>query len=100
MAVPAWHFACLRLASTCQGGESMAKRNQSAAARRTPVETPVVDEQSAPVQAPPHDELEHVFFRNGDAGIVEPPVYLPYDSILVPLGGVLLLVGLSLLVML
>ncbi|MBI2898318.1 MAG: hypothetical protein HYY06_32510 [Deltaproteobacteria bacterium] len=47
-----------------------------------------------------YDDLERAFFATGEAGRVDPPVYLPYESVVVPIVGVLILVGLSFVVML
>jgi hypothetical protein len=82
----------------------MPKRNQSAARRDSvePEPPTMLVEPVAVALAPPvaPDAVEEAFFRRGDAGMFEPPVYLPYESFLVPMIGVLLLVGLSVVVLL
>lgn len=45
----------------------------------------------------PFDPVEAEFFRRGDAGIVEPPVFLPTISFALPLAGVGFLAALTLL---
>jgi hypothetical protein len=42
-----------------------------------------------------YSPIESTFFTKGDLGIVEPPVYLPKDPILLPLVGVFFLAGLT-----
>ena len=77
----------------------MAKRNKSAAAaRQETFENAVV----APApQATSHattgtyNAIEARFFDRGDRGIVEPPVYLPYESMAFPILGILFLAGLT-----
>lgn len=81
----------------------MAKRNQSAARRieEQAPEKPAVEVASVP-RSPTrtYDDLERAFFDKADAGRLDPPVYLPYDSVIVPVLGVLVLLGLSFVVML
>lgn len=47
-----------------------------------------------------YNAVEDVFFKKGDLGIVEPPIYLPKDPIVIPLLGVLFLAGLTAFVLL
>ena len=54
-------------------------------------------EHTAHVATPPFEAVEAEFFRRGDAGMFEPPVYLPVDSIVLPLAGALFFVALTVL---
>jgi len=45
----------------------------------------------------PFDGLEDEFFRRGDAGRFEPPVYLPLDSMVFPFVGIAFLALLTVL---
>jgi hypothetical protein len=46
-----------------------------------------------------YNAIEATFFKKGDLGIVEPPVYLPGNPVVLPLIGVLFLAGLTVLVL-
>ena len=83
------------------------RRNGSAALARR--DLPEENAADAPVAAASHmahattgtyNVVEDTFFKKGDLGIVEPPVYLPKDPVLLPLVGVLFLAGLTALVLL
>jgi len=86
----------------------MAKRkNGSAALARQDLPTENVADSPVTLVEPPahsttgtYNATEATFFQKGDLGIVEPPVYLPKDPILLPLVGVLFLAGLTALVLL
>ena len=79
----------------------MSRRSHGAAARKlepppTSAASPAHGHNEAAV---PWDGVEETFFRRGDAGVVEPPVYLPVNSILFPLLGVAFLAGLTMLLL-
>lgn len=87
----------------------MAKRNHGAAARKMvthePNRSPRLQQvvPQGPTSTPSgavYDDMEQSFFRRGDAGIIDPPVFLPYDSMIAPLLGVLVLAAVSLVVLL
>lgn len=85
----------------------MSKRREGAAAR---VRDDIPAENLAKSEGTPPEKMAHSttgtynaieasFFKKGDLGIVEPPVYLPKDPIVLPLIGVLFLAGLTALVL-
>ena len=83
------------------------RRNGSAAlARRDLPEENAADAPVVAVQKMAHtttgtyNAIEATFFKKGDLGIVEPPVYLPREPVLLPLVGVLFLAGLTALLLL
>lgn len=46
-----------------------------------------------------YNAMEATFFDRGDRGIVEPPIYLPREPMLLPIVGILFLAGLTALVL-
>jgi len=75
----------------------MSRRSHGATARKIePLQVAAPPPASGRKEAvAPWDGVEDTFFRRGEAGIVEPPVYLPYDSFLFPLLGVAFLAVLT-----
>lgn len=77
-----------------EGSEKMSRRSRGAAARiLESYETPAPSPPGAPAAA--WDGVEDHFFRCGDAGRFEPPVYLPMTSIAFPLAGLAFLAALT-----
>lgn len=86
----------------------MAKRkNGSAALARNdfPAEE-AMESKSPPVRVMAHsttgtyNATEATFFERGDRGIVEPPIYLPREPMILPLIGILFMAGLTAFVLL
>ncbi len=85
----------------------MAKRRDGAAARALndfPAENvtaqAVAAEPMAHSTTGTYNAVEATFFKKGELGIVEPPVYLPTTPLALPLIGVLFLAGLTAFVLL
>jgi hypothetical protein len=83
----------------------MAKRRDAAARSHhdLPAENlavqAVVGEPMAHSTTGTYNAIEATFFKKGDLGIVEPPVYLPRNPVLIPVIGVLFMAGLTALVL-
>lgn len=84
----------------------MAKRRDGAAARarsdypeQNAAAPATVAEPMAHSTTGTYNAIEATFFKRGDLGIVEPPVYLPGNPVVLPLLGVLFLAGLTVLVL-
>ena len=71
----------------------MSRRSSSAAAHRIEATAPTPREAPATAWEGPEDE----FFRRGDLGRFEPPVYLPLDSLVFPFVGIAFLALLTVL---
>jgi len=85
----------------------MAKRKNGAAALKRPepvelnlAERPAASAPAAHSTTGTYNAIEATFFKRGDLGIIEPPIYLPREPMLLPLVGVLFLAGLTALILL
>lgn len=79
----------------------MAKRtNGSAALARNDFLAEVPAQEMAHKTTGTYNAVEATFFERGDRGIVEPPVFLPREPMLLPLIGIVFLAGLTALALL